>query len=248
MNSNKYLYCVIEKPKNFSISIGGLKGEKIYLINEDKLSAVVSDFTGEEAGVTRENLLAHDEVVNKILLKEKAVLPAGFGTIIKDEGELKIKLLGANRVELQSALESVRGKAEIKVMAQWKDVVQAISSLAAENNTVKKLHTEIQGKNLNFTERVNVGKIIEKELNASRAKIKNKVIDSLAGKYLEYKENEIFGENGIFDLVFLLPLSKENEFLAGLSKLEADFNGEKIIFRYSGPTASYHFINLPLKF
>ena len=68
---------------------------------------------------TEVNLRDHDQVVVS-LMRETAVLPMRFGTLVAGEAELA-RLLGPRRDELASMLAHVRGRVEIGLRAVWRN-------------------------------------------------------------------------------------------------------------------------------
>lgn len=84
--------------------------------------AGLTAFTRQVAGApdaTEPNLRDHDQVVVS-LMRETAVLPMRFGTVVADEGELS-SLLGPRRDELASLLAHVRGRVEIGLRGVWRN-------------------------------------------------------------------------------------------------------------------------------
>src|SRR4051812_45101888 len=88
-----YVYCLSDEP--CAVSVGGLKGvggaqaralEVGGAASAVGVIAVVSEFEGERAAVTRENLRAHNSV-NAHVLARATPLPFRFGTLA-DESSL----------------------------------------------------------------------------------------------------------------------------------------------------------------
>ena len=67
----------------------------------------------EERAWTRDDLLRHHAIVERIFAATPACLPARFGT------RLSAELLHARHAELQAALERVTDRAELAVTAVW---------------------------------------------------------------------------------------------------------------------------------
>jgi hypothetical protein len=85
----KYIYCIIEtkQERNFGpIGIGG-RGDEVTTIGYGDLSMVISDSPMTKYVVSRENMLAHEMVIEEVM-KEFTVLPVRFCTIASDADEL----------------------------------------------------------------------------------------------------------------------------------------------------------------
>lgn len=113
-----YAYCLSDEVTAGAVeSIKGVANERPRLIRRGGLAAVVSAFKDERAAVTRENVLAHERVVRRVLV-ETTPLPFRFGTVVTEE-----RLLGyvdSQHDALQAQLGRVRGCVEMSVKVIWK--------------------------------------------------------------------------------------------------------------------------------
>jgi len=82
----------------------------------DEVSAVYADVAGSPRP-TRENALAHERVV-EALMADCAVLPARFGTVLRDEATLD-GVLAMNHERLIGGLERVGNCVELGVRVLW---------------------------------------------------------------------------------------------------------------------------------
>ena len=130
-----YAYCLsdelafesIEGPK-------GLGDAGVRLLSLGNLSAVVSEFEGERAAVTRENLHAHNRV-NAHVLARVTPLPFRFGTLA-DEARLSAYVV-SNEPALAEALARVRGSVEMGVKIRLVEGAPAAPEEASEEAGVK---------------------------------------------------------------------------------------------------------------
>jgi hypothetical protein len=91
-------------------------GIKPRLLPCGDIAAVVSDFEGEKVAVERENVFAHERVVQRVL-QHVTPLPFRFGTLVTTE-----RLEGyveANRAALIKNLGHVHGTVEMSVKIIW---------------------------------------------------------------------------------------------------------------------------------
>jgi hypothetical protein len=94
----------------------GIAGAQPYLIEHEKISAVVSDFDGNAVPVTRENIFAHERVLDHVLA-QVTPLPFRFGMVV-EAGKLE-EYLGVQKTSLLSALARVRGCVEMGIKIIW---------------------------------------------------------------------------------------------------------------------------------
>src|SRR5688500_19508027 len=83
-----YVYCLAEKPAMpfaaLAAPVVGISGANVEVIEVDGLSLLVSQFEGETALVTRENVVAHDRAVRSVL-NETTPLPFRFGSVVTED-------------------------------------------------------------------------------------------------------------------------------------------------------------------
>jgi Gas vesicle synthesis protein GvpL/GvpF len=113
-----YAYCLSDEVAARTVeSEIGLAGAKPRLIWCKEIAAVVSEFDDEKAAVTRENVLAHERIVRRVLV-ETTPLPFRFGTIVS-EARLQ-SYLNSQHASLRAQLARVRGCVEMSVKVIWK--------------------------------------------------------------------------------------------------------------------------------
>ena len=113
----KYIYGVIEEPQPRKFNFPGIGEAEVYIINCQRLAAIVSDTELQEIDPTRKNVLAHTTVQDK-LLKEYDLLPMGFGIIANSEDEMR-SLLVKNYDSLIRELKGLAGKIEGELKVFW---------------------------------------------------------------------------------------------------------------------------------
>ena len=90
VEEGKYIYCIIgtNEGRNFGpIGIGG-RGDIVSTIGYEDLSAVISNFPLDKYVVNKENLIAHEKVVEEVM-KNYTVLPMRFCTVASSAEEVR---------------------------------------------------------------------------------------------------------------------------------------------------------------
>lgn len=96
--------------------VAGVGGAKPHLLTCGGVSVVVSDFEGEQVSVTRENVFAHERVVQQVLA-HTTPLPFRFGTLA---GRERLEdYVNANQEGLLRVMERVRDSVEMSVKIIW---------------------------------------------------------------------------------------------------------------------------------
>lgn len=108
-----YAYCLSDEVTMQMLrETRGLAGAALVLIEDEGLAAVVSRFEDDTVSVTRENVLAHQRVVQQVLTKTTP-LPFRFGTLV-NEARLR-NYLALQRSALDAQLKRVRDCVEMSV-------------------------------------------------------------------------------------------------------------------------------------
>ena len=79
-NEGKYLYAVIPAAGDREYGNIGIDGESVYLIADNQVAAVVSNFSNGKIRPERRHIAAHQAVLKR-LMEEETPLPITFGVI-----------------------------------------------------------------------------------------------------------------------------------------------------------------------
>jgi hypothetical protein len=108
-----YAYCLSDEVTARTLeSIRGVAGAAPVLIEHEGIIAVVSEYEDDSVHITRENILAHERVVQQVLA-QTTPLPFRFGTLVS-ESRLR-NYLTTQKGALESQLARVRGCVEMSV-------------------------------------------------------------------------------------------------------------------------------------
>jgi hypothetical protein len=114
---NLYAYCLSDEATPDMIErAAGIEGANARLIEHESIKTVVSDFEGERARVTRENVFAHESIIHQILARTTP-LPFRFGMVIS-AARLE-SYVATHRHALLAQLSRVRNAVEMSVKIIW---------------------------------------------------------------------------------------------------------------------------------
>src|SRR3990172_5601052 len=104
----KYIYCIIgtKQERNFGPIGIGSRGDEVLTIGYDELSMVVSSHPMTKFVVNRENMLAHEKMIEEVMKEFDSVLPVRFGTIASSADEIR-NLLDRRYREFKNALRDM---------------------------------------------------------------------------------------------------------------------------------------------
>jgi hypothetical protein len=244
----KYIYCIIgtNEGRNFGpIGIGG-RGDIVSTIGYEDLSAVISNSPLDKYVVNKENLIAHEKVVEEVM-KNYTVLPMRFCTVASSAEEVR-NLLRKRYLELKSLLKDMDNKIELGVKAFWKEMKVIFQEMVDEDKKIKSLKEKIAKKSLqeSYTEGINLGKIVKTALELKREKEGQEILNVLKRISHHFHLNKTEGDEMLINAVFLVDRAREREFDNQVQELVSKYS-PRVKFKYIGPTPPYNFVNLNLK-
>ena len=243
----KYIYCVIEsnEGRNFGpIGIGG-RGDNVFTVGYRDLSAVVSNSPMDKYVINRENMLAHEKVIEEVM-KDYTVLPVRFCTIAASAEELR-SLLRRRYPEFKNLLRTMDNKVELGLRAKWKDKDQALREIVGEDDEIRELGSRLaEGPNDDASARekkVELGKKVKALLEEKREAMAERILVKLKKASADITTNQLTGDDMVLNAAFLVDRFHEMEFDSLVEDLEAEL-GERIEFSYVGPAPPYNFVNV----
>lgn len=210
---------------------------------------MVSNSPVKKYSISRENTIAHQKVIEKVMEKY-TVLPVRFSTIAEsDKNEsienIKKKLLKARYKEFKNLLKEMDGKAEIGVKALYSDMKNVFQEISEENKEIKRLKKEISLRPPEKTrhEIIKIGEMVQSSLKLKKERLKKEIIKSLKPLSVDFRSNNTYGDRMILNTAFLVEISNQEAFDQEMDSLEKKYN-QKIKFKYVGPVPPYNFVDL----
>lgn len=244
----KYIYCIIDtkQERNFgSIGIGG-RGDDVLTIGYNNLSMVVSNHPIAKFVVSRENMLAHQKILEKVMGEFDSVLPVRFGTIASNADEIR-NLMDRRYREFKNALKDMDHKVELGVKGLWIDMSAIFKEITEENKEIKRLKEKIQNDSnkKNIQAKMEVGKMVERALTKKKEKEAEEIVDALRKIAFDHKLNKTIGDEMFMNAAFLVDKGREKEFDNIMDDLGKKYK-DRIKFMYAGPLPVFNFVNITI--
>ena len=251
MKEGKYIYCIIETKieRNFGPIGIGVRGDEVTTIGYRDLGMVISNSPMTRYVVSRENMLAHEKVIEEVM-KEFTVLPVRFCTIAVSADEIR-NLLDTRHREFKNLLRDMDHKIELGVKGLWKNMDTVFKEIIKENYEIKRLKEKIQNdtekKKLSSAKtsleaKVELGKLVEGGLKEKKDTEAEKIIEWLRRTTLDHKVNKTIGDEMFINAAFLVDKGREKEFDNIMDDL-SEKHKDRIKFMYVGPLPPYNFVN-----
>ena len=246
-NQARYLYCVIagEEPRSFDVDGIGGKGDKVYTLPFDGLSAVVSDSPEAEYDSTRRNLTAHMRVLETVMA-ERTIVPIRFGSVAPTRQAVYDTLLKPQRQAIDGLLVDLEGRVEMGLKAFWLDGILYTEVLAARPD-IARLRDKLIGRSPDesYYERVKVGELLDTAISEKRAEEADALLNAIKPFAFRVLEQDARGEQTVLSVAMLVDRDKTDALDEAITKLDTANEG-RLLFKLVGPTAPYNFVDLSL--
>jgi len=241
-----YIYAIIaaQAPEKFGpIGIGG-RGDECRTVQHEGLAAVVSSTALKKFKVSRDNLLAHEKVIEAVM-RSHTVLPVRFGTVADNEEKVK-RILAREYDRFLELLGSLKGKRELGVKALFKEeaVFKMILDKYGDIRALKEKIAALPVEKTHF-QRAEIGRMVEAALQAEREARKEVILEALTPLALEVKINTPYGDMMIVNAAFLVEQAREPEFDRKVQEL-ADQDGAAVKYKYVGTVPPFNFVNIEI--
>jgi hypothetical protein len=244
-----YVYCVgnseafgQEGPTLRSSGVGG-REVAVRTVACGDLAAVVSDAPTTAYQITRDNLLAHQRVVEESM-GHTDVLPVAFGTVARDDRDVREKLLRREHDALQDHLAYVHGRVELGLKALW-NRDRLFAEIVAERDDIRRLRDLVarQPPDAAYYERIQLGELTNAAILDRRDRDADILLDGLRPLAVDLQENRLLTDMMILNASFLVDRDDVRAFDARVQRL-AEVHADRIIFQYVGPLPPYSFVNI----
>jgi len=243
----KYIYCVIgaDEGRNFGpIGVGG-RGDIVSTVGYQGISAVISNFPMTKYEVSKENLVAHEKVIEKVM-HDYTALPMRAFTVAASAEEVR-SFLRKNYTALKGLLKDMDNKVELGVKAYWKDMKVIFQEIVDENEKVRRLREKLASKPQGQTsKRIRLGEVVAGALKDKKDKEGEELLRSLKRVAYDFCFSETRGAEMIINAAFLVDRGREKEFDTRVDELDRKY-GQRIKFNYVGPAPPYNFVSLMIK-
>jgi len=244
----KYIYCIIQssQDRNFGPIGVGNRNDEVLTIGYNDLSMVASNHPLTKFVVNRDNMIAHEKVIEKVMEEFNSVLPVRFGTIASNPDEIR-NLLDDRYREFKDYLRYMDNKIELSIKGLWKNMDSIFSEVVEENIQIKNLKEKISRRKeeKNIKSQVEIGRMVEKALIKKKEIEAEKIVDVFRRTAIEHNLNKTIGDEMFINAAFLVDKGREKEFDNIMDDLSEKYN-ERIKFMYSGPLPVFNFVNITI--
>ncbi len=246
-NGRKYLYAVIPATGEQEYGNIGIDGEKVYLITDNQVAAVVSDYGSGKIRPERRHIAAHQAVLKR-LMEDETPLPITFGVMAEGAKEIK-RILSLNRKTFTEQLHRVHGKVEMGLRVAW-DVPNIFEYFVNTHSDLRAARDQFMGNSRvpSQEDKIEVGRLFDRVLQEDREEHSDRVESILSPACFEIKRNVPRTERDVMNLACLFSRDAvDKDFEAAIFEAARGFDNN-FSFDFNGPWAPHNFVDVELRF
>jgi hypothetical protein len=239
-----YVYGVVRADTRLPEDLTGIAGGGVSLVRHGDLAAAVSEISPMRALGTRDDLLAHEAVV-EALANETTTLPLRFGAVVTTADALAEEMLGPHADWFLDVLDDLNDAREFAVSGVYvedvvlREVLQEDPEAARLRERVRELPEDAA-----YYDRIRLGELIVKALEDKRQADTDELITALEPYATAVAQREPAGEDAAADAAFLVTHRRLPEFEQAVDRLGERWSG-RVRLRMVGPLAPYDFVPTP---
>jgi hypothetical protein len=239
-----YLYGITDARAAIPAESPGIDGGEVESVVEGELAAIVTRVARRTIRAQRANLAAHHRLL-RALVAGQGVLPCAFGLVAADEEQLR-SVLRQNHESLVRQLARLRGKVEMSLSVYW-NTSNIFDFFVASNHELREMRNRVfrPGREPSLEERLALGQLFESQLQQSRQRHTQQVVDTLSPYCAEIRVVDAGQEQMIMKLMCLVAKDQQERFEEGIQEAAHKFD-DHYNFKYSGPWAPFDFVDVSL--
>jgi len=236
----KLFYAVILSDRESNFGPIGLDGKEVLSISYKDVGILVSDYPRVESiKLLRKNISPYHHVISKAS-ELFTTIPARFGQIARDAGEVSIALR-KNYQTIRAELLRLDGKVEMGLKANW-DVENVLQYFIEKDESLKTRRNQLMRKDKlrNREDLMNFGHYVHDRLSQFREQITQKIIASLPP--VKLRVDDIHDDNTITNAALLIEKGLIEQLVDTVGKL-AEQMGNEYSLKLDGPWPPFSFVD-----
>jgi hypothetical protein len=239
-----YVYGVLKVPERERLSMPGVGGEKVTLVEHRGLAALTSRMPETET-LRADDVRAHWSVLEKAF-ESSAVLPLRLGTAMRSEEEVRERLLGGNLEQLRGLLRYLDGLVQLNVEARYDEEV-LLRHIVDSPELVARLREPLRHEPngvASRAERSRLGQLVDQAVVRRRERDTSAALADLELLTVDTRV-ERAAHPVVFNLAFLVRRTKLQVFDEAVAQLRERL-GSRIEIECLGPVPPFSFVEVQL--
>jgi Gas vesicle synthesis protein GvpL/GvpF len=240
--SPTYVYGVVAADAVLPEGLRGLgPSGTVSLLADGQIAAVVGDVPVDRPLGTRDDLIAHETVVDAVA-GATTILPMRFPAVIEEAGVVD-ELLGPNEEFFLRALTDLEGRVQYTVKGRYEqDVV--LREVLEDDEDLRALQEHVRSlpEDASYYDRVKLGELVVAALEQRREADAAELYDRLEALAVAVVPHQPSQPEDVIDAALLIARTDIEAFGEAIEGLGEAWSG-RIRFRLLGPLAPYDFVS-----
>ena len=236
-----YVYGIVGADAELPDDLTGLgPSGKVAMIVHRDVAAIVSDVPGERPLGTRDDLIAHETVVDTVATGT-AVLPMRFPAVVEEEGIVE-ELLAPHHDHFVAALADLEGRVQYTLKGRYEqDVV--LREVLEEYPEIAELQAEVRDlpEDATYHQRLRLGELVVGALEERRDAEAARLVERLEPYAVGVVSHHPGQPDDIVNTAFLVERERAQEFEDAVEQQGEELHGRARL-RLLGPLAPYDFV------
>jgi gas vesicle protein GvpL/GvpF len=240
--SPTYVYGVVAADTVLPEGLRGLgPSGTVSLLADGQIAAVVGDVPVDRPLGTRDDLIAHEKVVDAVA-GATTILPMRFPAVIEEAGVVD-ELLGPNEEFFLRTLADLEGRVQYTVKGRYEqDVV--LREVLEDDEDLRALQEHVRSlpEDASYYDRVKLGELVVAALEQRREADAAELYDRLEALAVAVVPHQPSQPEDVIDAALLIARTDIEAFGEAIEGLGEAWSG-RIRFRLLGPLAPYDFVS-----
>lgn len=238
--AEKYVYGITRSGLRRELPAAGVEGRPVTRVEHGPVAALVSDAPAVPVKANRRNLLAHTEVLQRVVSSD-CVLPMQFGVVMPSETAVAEELLAAHEDALAEQLATFDRLVEVDLKVTCPED-ELLRRIMAERPELTELRDQLRGRpdDATYFDRIRLGELVAAAIEEKRAALLQHVVARLEPGALGTEVSEPAHDQMLVNVAFLVDRDKLAAFDEQVDQLAQELD---LRCRYVGPLPPFHFVD-----
>lgn len=236
-----YVYGIVRAEVPVPDDLPTVGGTDLRLVRSGPLAALVSEVDLDRPLGLRDDLLAHEGVLDAVAA-DSTVLPLRFGGVVQDLAAVRNELLAGNQDDFESILAELDGLVEFTLHGSYLDQIH-LREIVGDDPEIRGLREELQGvpEDSGHAARVRLGELVSAAVGRKRELTVGAAVAALSPHSAATSVREVSGQDDALSVALLVDRDRIEDFQRAVDELGEDFAG-RVRLRLLGPLAPYDFL------
>ena len=236
-----YVYGLVKADAELPPDLDGLgPSGRVSTIAHEQIAAIVSDVPTDRPLGTRDDLLAHERVLDAVA-ERSAVLPMRFPAVVEAEGVVS-ELLAPHQEQFVDALARLNGLVQFTVKGRYEQE-PVLREIAESDREIMALRDRVRDlpEDAAYYDRIRLGELVVTALQQLRDEEGRRVLERLQPFAADISPRRLAEPEEVVNAAFLVARDHVEQFDHAVEEVARDLAG-RVHFRLVGPLAPYDFV------